>query len=648
MPAKETPVVVIGAGPVGQRFVQQCLIDLPDSDILVFGRESCEPYNRVQLSDFLGRRIRREEIDSGVSLADNPRVTFQSGTEVSALDPREKTITASTGETQGYSTLVMALGSAAAIPHIPGLDKQGVYTFRDLDDVIALQARQISSRHVVILGGGLLGLEAARAMRVYGTSVSVVEHNSHLMYQQLDAAAGNMLQAHMATLNIRVFVGSGVREVLGERRVERLRLRDDSEIPCDTLIIAAGIRPNIDLARDAGLRVGRGIVVNDQLQTSDPDIHAIGDCAEHDGIVYGLVGPGYEQAAVASAHIAGRRVSYLGSVTSTTLKVAGCPVFSMGAIDSMRDVPGGIVYADTGSGLYRRIQLQNGRLTGAIGIGEWSTKCQVQKAVQQRRMVFPWQRLRFRLDGDPWASEEASVALWPASAIVCNCTGVTRGQLSRHIAEGRDSLDALREQCGACTVCGSCQPQILDLLGSDAELQPMRFWKPITLAAVLAGVLGLLYALWPGLPYQNTVQSAFAWDVLWRENRFRQISGFTLLGGGVLLAILSLRKRLSSLRWLDFSVWRVFHVVLGALLLLVLLVHSGARLGQNLNLWLMVSFLGVLLSGSLLGLTIGTEHRTPLRLNRYVQKNALWLHILFLWPLPVLLGFHIAKTYYFG
>lgn len=642
------PVVIIGAGPVGLRCAQEILAQSEDIKIIVFGKEPWQPYNRVRLTGFLGRDYSLEDIELADMSSYGDRFELRSGADVLRINREQKFIETRDGDIQHYNKLILSVGSSAFTPEIEGIHQTGVYTFRNIKDAIALQARQTSSRKIVVIGGGLLGLEAARAMRVYGTSVTIIEHNNHLMYQQLDAEAGQMLQQHMEAMNIMVLSNNNVRKVLGENRIRGVELRNGDIVKCDTVIVATGIRPNTTLALETGLAVGRGIKVNNQLQTNDPNIFAIGDCAEHNKITYGLVAPGFEQASVVAAIINDIDAQYLGSTTSTTLKVAGCPVFSMGSIDKMRDTKGDFVYSDPKKGIYRRLQIDNGRLNGGIGIGEWPNKGRMQEAIQQGRLTLPWQRINFKKNGELWSDDaDNSVAAWPASAIVCNCTGVTRGQLSSAITIGCNDFESLCKKTGASSVCGSCKPNIQNLLGSAEPIAPTEYWKPISIAAIFATLTALLYLFWPGLPYQDSVMESFRWDSLWRDSFLRKVSGFTLLGGGVILSIITFRKRIKRFSWLSFSFWRVFHVVLGALLLVALLVHSGARMGDNLNYWLMLSFIGVILSGGLLGIGISNDHQLPAKAVRVVREWSLWLHLLFLWPLPVLLGFHILKAFYF-
>lgn len=643
----QQPLCIIGAGPVGMRCAQLLLEKSPQQAVVMISREPWSPYNRVRLSGFLSGEHDYEAIQLPALTQYADRFQLVHGLDVTRVDAEHQLIHTDNGETFVYGKLILATGSSSFLPSIPGIEMTGVYTFRTMRDVLALQSRQSRSRHTLVIGGGLLGLEAARAMRVYNTKVTVIEHSHHLMYQQLDAKAGEYLARHMQQLHIEVYTQCRVASIEGIGRVSSVILTDGREITCDTIIVAAGIRANLQVARSSGIAYGRGIAVNDHLQTNQPNIYAIGDCAEHDQIVYGLVAPGYEQAAVAVDHITGGQAEYKGSLRSTSLKVAGCPVFSMGNVDAMRDTVGNYVYEYQDDNCYRRLHIVRGRIMGALAIGEWSDKSRLQEAIQQQRLILPWQRFNFRQNGEIWQEQDAkSVVAWPTMAIVCQCTGVTRGQLSEAIEkQGCQTPEALRECTGASSVCGSCKPLLSDLLGG-VKPEPQQGWVWLWGGGVLATLLSLIYLLFPGSGYPSSVISG-GWDVIWREGQFREITGFSLLGTGVVISIISLRKRLAGFRWGEYSFWRFIHVVIAVFLVMLLWVHTGGRVGDNLNMLLMLSFTGLILAGGVLSATLGFEHHLSAQLARRLRRTSLWVHILLLWPLPVLLGFHILKAYYF-
>ncbi|HJX58170.1 MAG TPA: FAD-dependent oxidoreductase, partial [Thiobacillus sp.] len=324
------PVVIVGTGPVGIRVAEELLKREPARAIVLYGDEPWEPYQRVQLSALLMGEIGWGAIDNRLPLPAGHRVLQHHHCAVLAIDRENHCVRDARGRTQSYAKLILTTGSRPHVPTIPGIDRHGVYTFRNLNDVQLLMARSVRSRRTVVLGGGLLGIEAARALTRHSTSVAVVQHAPRLMNRQLDDAAAALLRRHVEAYGIEVILYDSVREVAGEAAVKSLRLMSGRSLDCDTLVVAAGIQPNTRLALDARLSVGRGIRVDDHMVTSDPDILAVGECAEHRGQVIGLVAPGFEQAAVAAHILSGGQARYAGSVAATHLKVVGLPVFSIG------------------------------------------------------------------------------------------------------------------------------------------------------------------------------------------------------------------------------------------------------------------------------------------------------------------------------
>lgn len=642
------PVVIVGNGPAGMRAARELLATDLDRSVILYGREPWQPYNRVQLSSLLaGER----DLDSLTDALDaDERLEQRFGFEVISIDPEAHTITDNNGNTQGYAQLVLALGSRPHVPPVEGYDQRGVYTFRNLTDAEHLAARRMRSRRTVVIGGGLLGLEAARGMQKANTEVVVIDHADRLLNRQLDEAAGSRLLKEVEAKGITVRLNSAVKEIRGDDiSVTGIELYNGDVIDCDTVIVATGITPNTELARDAGLAVGRGIVVDDAMRTSNADIYAVGECCEHNGEIYGLVAPGLEQATVASHHILGGEGQYKGSIAATRLKVLGENVFSIGPMAD--HVPSPLdktpVYSDEHS--YRRLLLRRGRLEGAIGIGEWPEQSRVLTAVTNRQLIMPWQLWRFESTGRLWEEDDAATVVnWPASATVCQCTGVTRGTIGEAIAGGCGSVSEVTACTGAGGVCGSCKPLVQDLLGADANREPVRWSKGLTLAGILSLLAALLFFLAPAIPYNSSVQTPLQWDQLWRNGLFKQISGFTILGLLVIGLVLSPRKRVKKLQSLgQFDGWRLFHIVSGVLIVAALLAHTGFRLGHGLNLWLMTAFTGLLLAGGIVTLGISQEHKLSTTSARKLRKTGFWLHLLLFWPVPALLGFHILKTYYF-
>jgi nitrite reductase (NADH) large subunit len=634
-------VVIVGSGPTGTRLAERVAELEPGRPVLLLGDEPFRPYDRVRLSSLVARETSPERLYAASELAAGGRVTVLARRRVVRIDRAAKRVVDACGAAFAYDKLVLATGSRPRLPPIPGLELANVYAFRNMRDAERLLARQVGSRSVVVIGGGLLGLEAARAMHRFGTQVHVVEHESRLMFHQLDQQAAELLRAHVEKLGIVVHLSEAVQQIVGRYRPELIRLRSRNEIACDTVVLATGIEPNIELAIEAGLAIGRGIRVDDSMLSSDPDIYAIGECAEHRGRIYGLVGPGLEQAGVAASHIAGNAADYRGSIVATSLKVVGCPVFSIGdVVDSARPYRAHVYRRD---GFYRRINVYRGRIIGAVGFGEWDVT-RLRTASLENRRLWPWQLWRFRRQGRLWpASGGRRVAGWPATATICACRGVTRGSIDAAIASGCRTVDAVAGSTGASTVCGSCKPLLAQLVGGGVRLPVPR---PLAIASAAGFALGLA-ALFVAAPYASSLAPGLRIDWIWSDSQVRQISGYSLLGIAAIVSLLGLHKRLGRFGLRGSSRWQLAHVIAGLVAIAALLAHTGFRAGSNLNAWLTLSFTGLLVAGGLAGTATALAQRFDNAALGQFRRASLWAHVLLLWPLPALLGFHILKAYYF-
>lgn len=644
-------IVVVGTGPVGIHFIQELLQRDCDRPIVVYGGEPWQPYDRVRLSSYLAGDVTRDDLELDASLESRAGFELRLNCAVESIDRDVKTVTDETGRVQHYSELVLAVGSRPFVPAIANVDYKGVYTFRSLGEADELFARRMRSRHTVVIGGGLLGLETARAMQNYNTTITVVEHNQWLMMQQLDQRGGGYLKQLIEQKGVYTELGDSVVSILGNGRVEGVRLRSGREIACDTVIIATGIRPNIELARDSGLPYNKGIRINDALQTKDEHIYAIGECAEHNNNVYGLVKPGLEQAAVLADRLCGGDARYLGSLESTRLKVMDHTVVSIGRTGVDEESSVGVkefVYGSVEAGVYRKIRLFGNRFIGAIAVGDWHEIPLLQDAIRGKKRLMFWHLARFRNSGYIWSTEEdMSVLTWPSGAVICNCTGVTRGRLTHAIGSGCVSVACLTEQTRAASVCGSCKPLLSEMLGQESKLEPVRAWRSLLTLSLVALLVVAVFLLMPPIPYPDSVQVVFRWDDLWRDSLLKQISGFTMLALVSLGLVVSLRKRIANIKFGDFGSWRYFHVALGVLALAALVSHTGLRLGDELNRLLMLNFILLAMVGAGASVIISNEHRLAPALAKRRRRQLTWLHILLFWPLPVLLGFHVIKTYYY-
>ncbi len=643
-------VVVVGTGPVGMRTVQELFRLKPDQKIVIYGDEPWEPYNRVRLTQMLAGHSTWADIFQSLKLPEQASIEKRYNCSVVGIDPEAKKVTDAAGGSQNYSKLVLALGSRPHIPNITGVGLDGVFTLRNMSDVQGLLARRVRSRKTLVIGGGLLGIEAAKALQRSHVEVSIIEHGSRLMERQLDDAASEFIREYVLELGIKVYLADGVQQILGERLVQGVRLRSGRELDFDTIVIASGIIPNTKLARESGIAVGRGIRVDDTLQTSVPDIYAVGECTEHRGQIYGLVAPGLEQASVAAHHILAKKAVYKGSIAAAHLKVVGKSVFSIGCVSDVDigNLDEQISYRSTANDSYRKLVIRHNKLVGAVAIGEWNEVGRIQEAVVSNRHVWPWHKLRFKRTGELWPAQVSDdIRRWPVSAAVCNCTGVTRGALSAAVAGGCQTVAQLAECTGASTVCGTCKPKLAQLLGQQVEPVEQKAMRPLMIMSIAALLVAGLTALVEPITNAKTVQGGWHVSQLWHDSWAKQVTGFGLLGVTAIALLISLRKRLSKFALFDFSYWRVLHAGLGLVTLLLLLLHTGLRFGDNLNFYLMFCFVGIVIVGTVAGVVTAYEGgKTSLVIGRW-RRCSTWAHIFLFWPLPVLLGFHILKSYYY-
>jgi nitrite reductase (NADH) large subunit len=365
------PLVVIGNGMAAARFADELSKRaLGRYAVAIVGAEPRLAYNRVLLSSVLAGEVASSDIELKPPCWWRDRgITLRYGCRANAIDTAARTITLADGQSLPFSKLVFATGSQPIRPVIPGMDLPGVITFRDVNDIWTIWHRAGSGDRVVVIGGGLLGLEAAYGLAKAGARVTVLHLMDQLMERQLDPKAAAMLLRAVEAMGIEVVLNADTAEISGTGRVEGVALKDGRTIEADAVVVAIGIRPSADLARDAGIAVARGILVDDTLETNVPGIHAIGECAEHRGICYGLVQPAHEQARVLADRLAGRDTHYSGSVLATNLKVSGVNVSSAGNFLGGEDAEE-ILLSDPGIGIYKKLVVGDGRLIGAVLFGD--------------------------------------------------------------------------------------------------------------------------------------------------------------------------------------------------------------------------------------------------------------------------------------
>jgi nitrite reductase (NADH) large subunit len=382
------PLVIVGNGMAAARLVDELVkTSLGRYAIAVIGEEPRLAYNRVLLSSVLAGETASHDIE--LKPADWWRdrgVTLKYGCRATEIDVGRRELKIAGDESIEFSRLVLATGSSPLRLDVPGADLSGVHTFRDTRDVDLLLTLAARKKPVVVVGGGLLGLEAAYGLAKAGAPVTLLHLMDRLMERQLDASAADLLKTLVERKGIKVMLNASTARIVGETYVEGVELADGTQIEAEAIVFAAGIRPNTALAKDAGLSVNRGVVVDDALRTSAPDIFALGECAEHRGICYGLVEPAYEQAGVLAGHLAGRSAAYNGSVVATNLKVSGVSVFSAGDFIGA-DGSEAILLSDARLGTYKKLMISDGRLTGAVLIGDTTDALWYLEMIRARKAV---------------------------------------------------------------------------------------------------------------------------------------------------------------------------------------------------------------------------------------------------------------------
>ncbi len=470
MTAMAEKLVIIGNGMAPGRMLEHLLEAAPGRyAITIFNAEPRVNYDRIMLSPVLsGEKSFEEIVIHGDGWYVEHGITLYKGHRIVAIDRAAKTVTSDHGVTEPYDRLVIATGSVPFIIPVPGADLPGVITYRDLDDVNAMLLAAQSREKAVVIGGGLLGLEAAAGLRERGMDVTVLHVMPTLMERQLDPAAGYLLQKAVEARGIKVITKANTKAIVGNARVEGVELADGTIVPATLVVMAVGIRPNAALAREAGLEVNRGIVTDDQMVTSDPDILSVGECAEVGGNVYGLVAPLYQMARVAAATLAGEPGErFVHSDTPTKLKVTGIDLYSVGDFADGDDREE-IVLRDASSGLYRRIVLKENRIIGTVlygdtGDGPWFADLQKKRAdiSSMRDTLIFGQGFQGSAPQDPLAA----VAALADDAEICGCNGVCKGKIVSAISgKGLSSLDDVRAHTKASASCGTCTTLVEKLM----------------------------------------------------------------------------------------------------------------------------------------------------------------------------------------
>ncbi len=477
-------LICIGNGMAGIRTLEELLaIDPNQYEITVFGAEPYNNYNRILLSPVLAGEKTIDDIilNDDRWYADN-NVTLHKGDAIKEIDRVNKTVTSLKGVTQSYDKLLIATGSNPIILPVPGYQLKGVISYRDINDVDLMLEAARTGKHAIVIGGGLLGLEAAYGLLKQGMQVTVVHLLDTLMERQLDKPAANLLKKSLEQRGIQFLMEAQTAEIIGTEKVEAIRFKDGLQVPADIIVMAVGIRPNMALAQASGLNCERGIVVDDGLQTSDANIFSVGECAQHRGVAYGLVAPLFEQAKICAQRLTGNAsAEYHGSVVSTKLKVTGIDLFSAGDFLGTPETEE-IIFQDPSNGIYKKLVIQDNLVKGAVLYGDvvdgsWYyslLKEQADISIMREKLLFGQ---AIALGGG--ADVGNPTLLMADDAEICGCNGVKKGTIVAAIREkGLTTVDEIKKFTSASASCGGCsnlvEQVLLGVLGEGVKATPKK------------------------------------------------------------------------------------------------------------------------------------------------------------------------------
>ena len=465
-------LVLIGNGMAGVRTLEEILKLTPDMyDITVFGAEPHPNYNRIMLSPVLaGEKTIDDIVLNDRQWYEDNGITLHTGDPVTRIDRVGRKVIAESGDETPYDRLLVATGSNPFIIPVPGHEKEGVIGFRDIADVDTMLAAAKSGKKVVVIGGGLLGLEAANGLMKNGMDVSVVHLMDSLMERQLDKPASALLKASLEERGLTFLMEAQTAEITGNGKVQGVKFADGSEVEADLVVMAVGIRPNFSLTQDAGIHCERGIVVSDIMQTFDPRVYAVGECVQHRGTCYGLVAPLFEQAKVAANHLANLGIArYEGSVTSTKLKVTGIDLFSAGEFNE-EEGDETLVFQDPSAGVYKKLVLKDNVIKGAVMYGDTLDGTWYFQLLREGTDVSAFRKtiLFGQHDlGDAGHGDETRIASLGPEAEICGCNGVCKGEIVDAIVKkGLFTLEDVRAHTKASSSCGSCTGLVESILSS--------------------------------------------------------------------------------------------------------------------------------------------------------------------------------------
>ncbi|KGA96565.1 nitrite reductase [Alkalihalobacillus alcalophilus ATCC 27647 = CGMCC 1.3604] len=513
-------LVLIGNGMAGIRTIEEIIKLEPNRfEITVFGEEPQPNYNRILLSSVLqGDAGVNDIILNDYKWYEENQIQLYTGDPVVSVDSKSQIVKSANGIHQSYDHLIFATGSNAFMLPLPGADKEGVIAFRNIKDCETMIETAKKYKRAVVIGGGLLGLEAARGLLNLKMEVEVIHLQDFLMERQLDRTAAKMLQEELENQGMRFHLNKQTEKLLGGKRVEGLLFKDGTKLETDLVVMAVGIKPNIQLAQKTGLEIGRAIQVNDKLETSQPNVYAVGECAEHRGVVYGLVAPLYEQGKVLAAHICeqskeqtSQTPGYKGSVVYTQLKVAGVDVFSAGNFIDTENTKSIRVH-DEFDRIYKKVVIQDNRILGCVLFGDTSDSPRILSMLRSKEDISKLNKVAILPSEQMGAEKESAVASMLDSETICGCNGVSKGDIVSAINElGLKTVREVTQCTNAARSCGGCKPQVQELIelttGEEANVakEPMCTCTHYSHEEVVANIREL------GLTFIHEVMNVLNW-----------------------------------------------------------------------------------------------------------------------------------------
>ncbi|MFY9158245.1 nitrite reductase large subunit NirB [Aquirufa ecclesiirivi] len=470
-------IIIIGNGMVGYKFCEKLMAKNPQGiELIVFGEEIRPAYDRVHLSEFFSGKSAQDLEMEPATWYEEHGIKLYTGDPIMHLDCENKTISSHAGITESYDYLVFATGSSAFVPPIPGVEKDGVFIYRTIEDLEMMRDWAPKAKKGAVIGGGLLGLEAAKAMIDLGvTDTHVIEFAPRLMPRQIDKAGSTLLQAKLESIGLHILTSTNTLEITGSDKISGMRFQNDQVLDVDMLVISAGIKPRDELAKSAGLATGPrgGILVDSHMLTSDPHILAIGECALYEGMIYGLVAPGYEMAEVAIATLLGADKQFTGFDMSTKLKLIGIDVASFGDPFASDGEVRSIVLEDRNKGIYKRVNISaDGKtLLGGILIGD-AEQYNMLLQTCKNQVILPPNPEDIILGSRGGESEGgAGVLSLPDDAMICSCEAVSKGDICSHVLHGAENIEAIKKCTKAGTGCGGCVPMVKDIVNHTLKSQ---------------------------------------------------------------------------------------------------------------------------------------------------------------------------------